>query len=239
MKILFTVALLACFIHSGAQINNHLSQVKQKLKYDEASVYLITLGTLSKMALIAGNFNYIDSSSTHIGIGICNMGEIWIYHVTDLNSGSGSALMKETLEQFIDREDVYYFSIWVSKPSSTIKRKIISQCINYSKRKIYFDAGFEIRSDDTLYCSEFCAKILIASGGELFKYQPRICEINNSLFENILGRKYLEYFPVDFFRINNTFKKLAGYRLNSGKWEKEKPRKIRAFHLLQTTKPYH
>lgn len=223
MKIFFIIVLLSYWLQSGAQINNTPAQLNQKTKFNRGSVYLITLGTLRKTAMIAGNFNYTDSSSTHIGIGIFKYGKVWIYHVTDYSTDRGSALLKETLEKFIDREDVYYFSIWETKPGRRVKRKIIYQCISYSKRKIYFDAGFEINSDDTLYCSEFCAKVLLESKCKLFKYQPRICEINNRLFENILGRKYLEYYPVDFFRVNNAFKKLAGYRVTSGIWEKEKP----------------
>jgi hypothetical protein len=156
--------------------------------------------------MIAGQFNYQDTSCTHIGIGVFVNGKERIYQVSDEAGPGHSALQADTLESFLHGYDVYYFSIWKSAASLQARERLQAVCESYRKKKITFDAGFRLGDGDTLYCSEFCQQILKQLG---YDFRPRETKLQNPFQISFLERDTLYYFPVDFFQKNKRFTKIA------------------------------
>ncbi len=75
-----------------------------------------------------------------------------------------------------------------------------------------FDYNFKLNLDDTLYCSEFCSRVLNNALIEGLNFKPTKFELNNKLLESILNRKIIEYFPVDFFEMNKGFEKIYEWK---------------------------
>lgn len=184
-----------------------------KNKKDSQSIYIFCRGTTSKSALISHNFNIADTNITHIGIGFYERNQFKIFNVVDKSNNTESALIIDSLESFTNSKDIYYFSIWKCKKNNIDElNKMKNILVNYSKRKICFDASFIIKNDDNLYCSEFCQKILNSVNSNKFKFKSKSVTLKNNLYKLILERTDLVYFPVDFFEEGHFFKKIYEYR---------------------------
>ncbi len=197
MSILCTCISLS--VH--AQELHNLDSAKILMRQQPTSIFIFTRGTRRKSALIGKQYNYVDVQSTHVGIGYIDQQKEYIYHVTDERQ-EGSALRKETLKEFYGAADVYYGSIWKLDATEAQVKKLKDICQMYLARKIYFDSNFLLASNDTLYCAEFCVQVL----EQLNVFYPaRKLAINNLLYERILNRKTLIYYPVDFFITDKRF----------------------------------
>ena len=208
--LILLIALLTCTTVDGQRLRD-ISNIRQQTVFETNKIYLVCRGTTSKSSLIAHQFNIADTNITHVGIGFNKNGKLNIYNVTDISHGR-SALVLDSLESFIASPDVYYLSIWEfnSNPLEILRLKKI--CSDYYLRKIWFDAGFKINDDDSLYCSEFCAIVLKKLQNGLLNFKPRTIVLKNLLYEQILERKQMIYYPVDFFQQGNIFRKVFSYR---------------------------
>ena len=210
MKFLLFCLLLFFSLNSYCQKEEEISILKKQIRLEENSIYFFCRGTTRKSALIAHKFNKTDTNITHVGIGFLENRSLLIYNVTD-NGNNRSALLVDSLTSFILSPDVYYLGIWKMRTGLKEYENIVNTCKEYEKRKIYFDASFLISNDDTLYCSEFCALVL-EKGNKKFRFKPRSLKLNNPLYESLLDRKELIYYPVDFFEADKHFTKVFGYR---------------------------
>ncbi|MBC7935974.1 MAG: hypothetical protein H7Y86_11545 [Rhizobacter sp.] len=170
-------------------------------------MYIFARGTTSKSTLISHKFNYSDTNITHIGIGYSAKGKVLIYNVIDNGNSLGSALVIDSISSFIESEDVFYFSIWEYANSKAVYPKLIRALKAVAKKKIKFDSFFSL-NNNALYCSEFCYKILATISLLKRNYFPRTLNLDNELYEKILNRKVLHYFPVDFFQTGSVFTKI-------------------------------
>jgi len=211
VKIFLCFLLIISALTVNGQRNSELVLIKKKLTLKSNSIYFFCRGTKSKSKLIAEKFNISDTNITHVGIGFFNNKKLMIYNVSD-NYASENALRIDSIDSFINSLDVYYFSVWRCNISLTGYNKIKSICEEYSKRKIYFDFSFTISNDDTLYCSEFCAAVLSKAKVKDLLFHPIIMDLNNLIYESILNRKSLTYFPVDFFQSNEIITKVFDYK---------------------------
>jgi len=208
MRILLSIclAILICAECSG-QNEKGTTFLKESIQLKENTIYIFARGTTTKSGIIAHAFNIADTNITHVGIGFYEGHTTRIYNVADVTNKTG-ALLIDSLETFISGEDVYYFEIW---EATVTDREFITfrKCLKKEASKhIVFDSFFKLQDDDTLYCSEFCNKILQKTDISKFNFKPSSVLLNNPLYENILGRKKLLYFPVDFFEQNKYFKKI-------------------------------
>jgi hypothetical protein len=213
MKFFLSTVLMFLSLGLFAQRKQEINTIKQKLQYKKNKIYLVCRGTSSKSRLIAYKFNITDTNITHVGVAFLNKGELFIYNVTDntLSPTSRNALRIDSLASFVSSLDVYYLSLWEYNSTKKEVRKLKKACMAVSKRKIFFDASFKINNDDTLYCSEFCVAVLERTNSMEFIYSPTTKPLNNKLYETILQRQTLTYYPVDFFQINNKFTKVFDY----------------------------
>lgn len=169
-------------------------------------IYLFCRGTRSKAYLLARGFNLADTASTHVGIGFLKDQRFVIYNVVDESLPGQSALVVNSLNSFVSGEDVFYFSLWECNNNPRALSALKGILKNYEGRKITFDVRFQIADDDTLYCSEFCAQVLSRVG--LGQFQPLTRLLGNPLFEAVLDRKTIHYYPVDFFQESDGVRKV-------------------------------
>jgi hypothetical protein len=211
MKTFCSFILIISCIGTFSQQTSNVALIKKQLFLKENKIYIFCRGTRSKSRLIAEKFNKKDTNITHVAIGFMNKSSLLIYNVSD-NYISNNALRIDSLESFIGSADVYFFSVWKCNIDISGFNKIKKSCEEYSKKRIFFDASFNISDNDTLYCSEFCVNVLKKVNRKDFVFEPELIQLNNKLYESILKREYLSYFPVDFFQSNKHFTKLFEYR---------------------------
>ena len=162
-------------------------------------IYIFCRGTTLKQHLVSNAFNIIDSNVTHVGIGYLDNYKIKIFNVTNVSRVQNS-LKVEDFESFISIDDAFYYSIWELNMGNMFFRrvkKILSESVCH---RVSFDYAFLLNNGDSLYCSEFCAEVINAVKKIVV---PTKKAFNNKLYEAILGRVSLEYYPVDFFVNNN------------------------------------
>jgi hypothetical protein len=180
-------------------------------RFSEGSIYMFCRGTLSKAGMIAREFNQFDTNTTHVGVGFYTGNKLLIYHVSDVRRG-GRSLLVDSLESFTGVEDIRYLSIWACRNSPAELEKLKQVCASYGSRKIWFDPYFNLRNDDTLYCSEFCVAVLQQVNRDKFSFPTRTIPISNSFYQSYLRRDQLTYYPVDFFQQNPYFRKVMEKR---------------------------
>jgi len=202
-RLAFATALFACLSQSGFG----QSMCLDRLLVEENVFYLACRGTKSKAGLIAEKFNLTDPCSTHVGIGIMADGKLQIYNVTNEHSGGQSALVMDSVESFTGLPDATYFCLWRCRVSSEKIEKLKAILLDYEKKSIAFDFDFDAATDDKLYCSEFCAKVLCELDAVKFNFP--LSEIAlDSFYSMALKRKTLKYWPVDFFEQTGQFGKI-------------------------------
>ena len=183
-----------------------------KVKWNAQSFYLITRATDSKIPLIAEQFNTSDWCSTHVGIGIVDKEQFKIFHVTNLEKDSPSAVVRESIESFIDLPDATYLSIWECTVGDALTQQIREVLSSYFKKKIAFDYDFNAEDDEQMYCSEFCVKVL-RDANTPFDFKT-VEKPLGDLYGSVLGRPNLIYWPVDFFQKDSRFHKIYESWLN-------------------------
>ena len=203
---------MAIFQEGYSQYQGMIDSIHVLIANNPKDVFIICRGTQGKRNCISKVFNYTDSNISHVGLGIYIGNQLRVYSVEDINHGV-SALKCYSLEQFLYPADLFYCSIWFASSSRIEWRRIKRYCKQYFKRKIGFDYQFTLGNGDFLYCSEFCAEILNKAFVGKLEFKP--CHILlNGLYEALLGRKNLTYYPVDFFQQSGFFRCIYERRLN-------------------------
>ena len=183
------------------------------MKLSEDRIYIFCRGTRSKAYLLAHKFNMRDTNSTHVGIGFYHDQRFFIYNVIDEAPKDKTALVVDSLSSFLSSNEVYYFSLWECANNQRELALLKQQLTSYVNRKITFDTQFRLAEDDSLYCSEFCAQVLNNFGGGKFEFFPLNKPLNNPLFEAVLGRRNISYYPVDFFQTSAFVRKVYEWRI--------------------------
>jgi hypothetical protein len=204
MRICLTILLSFITIISSAQLNIKSTYIYQGFELKANKVYLFCRGTGSKLQLISNSFNLLDTNITHVGIGYVVENVPLIFNVTN-TSGSQNAFKIDNLESFIGTDETTYFSIWEFKCGNRDFKKIKEALLSFIEKRINFDYSFLLNNGDSLYCSEFCA-LIINFPKNIISPTKKI--LKNNLYEIILNRKSISYYPVDFFTVNNRFRRM-------------------------------
>lgn len=195
---------------SRAQRCNDISEQNLPVHFTEEMIYIVCRGTKSKQGIISKNFNLLDKNITHIGIGIFIKNKFKVYNVTNDIGYKTNSFVIETLESFLNRQDLRYCAIWSLKRPKGLRQRIIENCESYRDKFIYFDNVFNLNNGDSLYCSEFVVKILNASGIKP-SIKPTLKILNDYFLEQISGQKQISYYSVDFFLNFRSIKKIYEY----------------------------
>ncbi len=205
------LALLFCMCSSDtySQLQKWIDSSRKILLTDTQSVYMVGRGTATKAGAMVQSFNCNHNMLTHIGILYFEHGEEKIVHVTDHYETGSTAIRKENLCKFLEVDEVNYLGIWKIPLTAGQRKNLITTAEDYTKRNIVFDMGFNIRHDDSLYCSEFCARMLAIAG---FNLLPETRPLQTPLFKRILDRELITYYPVDFFLTHIPYSIIEFYR---------------------------
>ncbi len=212
MKLVCTLFLFLVCNEVVSQSKAVFDSLHQVFSPNKKSIYLVCRGTQSKKFIVGDKFNLCDTNSTHVGIAFSLKNELLIYSVEDVTSQK-SALQAHSIKSFVYPHDIFYLSIWQAKVNRSELKRLRKLCNDYARRQLFFDYLFQLGENDTLYCSEFCAMMLNKSYLKDLKFQPTIRGIFDSFYEIILGRKYLFYYPVDFFQVNGLFTKIVEIKI--------------------------
>jgi hypothetical protein len=177
----------------------------ESLSLNQNSFYLVCSGSHQKQGLIAEQFNISDKNATHVGIGVVEENVLAIYNVNN-DQEVNSALSVENFKSFTSDRDLRYCSIWEYKSTRKEIRKLAKILRNQLSKRIVFDMDFDV-SNNKLYCSEFCSKVLNRWNPKLFEFELTQKKLD-SFYSTALSREILYYFPVDFFQVNLKFKKI-------------------------------
>lgn len=172
----------------------------------DSTCYLIATGNRSKTALIAGQFNLKDSISTHVGIVMKVDGKSTVFHVTD-GKTEYNAFRIEPLDTFLSADHVYYASLWRIRLPTDDYDSIVTALEEFKSASIRFDFDFETGNGNSLYCSEFCAAVLMQSGDLNLHFRPVRKELPE-FYRSVLKRDHLVYYPVDFYQNSTSFLKV-------------------------------
>ena len=187
-----------CFVCTSQELN----------KIDKNAIYLVCRSTKSKLNIVARDFNVKDSLITHIGIAYLENNELKVYNVSNFKTNkSGSSLVSEKLESFLDIKDIVYFSIWRIQSNEEELNRLKSILSEFEKRTIHFDNSFELKDDNYYYCSEFVYLILKKLDSSKYNFSPITITLNSFYSKALRTEKFI-YIPVDFFQLENVFEKM-------------------------------
>lgn len=175
------------------------------------SIYFVGRGTLSKKELIGERFNLLNKQLTHIGLGFIENDTLQIYNVSSDKKEKNSSLIVETISDFKNVNDIFYFGIWEYKMTKKNIKKIKSELLKIIKTQITFDKKFSLENDNQLYCSEFVYKVLVTI--KELNFKPSTIELNR-IEQQILENEKLIYIPVDFFLNNKNIKEIKTENIN-------------------------
>ncbi|WP_264521707.1 hypothetical protein [Flavobacterium sp. N1994] len=205
-RIISKAIAIACYficllfvIHGNSQ--NNIAN----LKLEKNTIYIFSRGTKTKSGIIAEKFNIHDKKITHVGIGFLEHNVLKIYHVVDIDTMQ-TALVVSDLKSFIN-ESVYYLSVWKCDNPVVDFKNLKKICKYYTSKKIYFDYSFSLNDNTTLYCSEFCERVLKETNSVTFNFKPRVLKLER-FYQTVLERAELVYYPVDFFEDHPSFTKI-------------------------------
>ncbi|MES2778120.1 MAG: hypothetical protein V4722_28350 [Bacteroidota bacterium] len=196
-----SIAFLCFGFSSFSQKWSILNKLNELVKAHKDDVFILCRGTRLKTSIISRQFNLSDSAINHVAVGFVENDQLLIFNVSDLTIGN-SAITKETLKTFVQSSDVYCLSIWRLKTNRQSLEYFKKSCYDLFAKKIVFDAQFNLRDDDTLYCSEFSARMLNTILNEKDAFIPQKKVLNKAFYIAYLQRQLLTYYPVDFFLSN-------------------------------------
>lgn len=187
--------------HKRAYIDSSMDKLNDK------NIYIFCRGTRSKPGIIANKYNTQDKNISHIGIGYVENKTVYIFNVNDITSRSQSALFVDSIHSFVAAPDAFYLAIWEHSGTEKELMNLKRICKEYRQRKIVFDYKFNITDDDTLYCSEF-VYLILKKVLPRTPFAPFKVSLDNKLYETLLKRKELTYYPADFFTKTDLFTKV-------------------------------
>ena len=113
------------------------------------------------------------------------------------------------MESFYAYENIEYGSVWeVLGVKNTEKLKNIIK--DYADKDIRFDMSFSGNEDEYMYCSEFVVEVLRKLDSIKFKFAKHNKRLK-PIHATMLGKDFLDYYPLDIFTHNPNLKKIFEY----------------------------
>lgn len=157
-------------------------------------------------SLTLQNFSKREQSYSHSGIAFKEAGGYVVYHCMSGNENPDGACRRDPFDSFVNPAKKTGFGIFQYQLSDTEKDKLHNIMKKNHAAKMPFDMTFNLKSDDSLYCSEMIYKGLkTATGGRVIlpssyidNFKPKILgyKFNNAFF------KKFEYIGLDDLYLN-------------------------------------
>lgn len=157
-------------------------------------------------SLTLQNFSDSDRTYSHAGIAYKEDGQFMVYHSMTGSENPSGFIRKDPFDSFINPVRKTGFGIFRYQLSGTEKEKFHAAMKENMAKKIPFDLTFNLRTDDSLYCSEMIYKALKISTNEriilptstLKNFQPKIFGYK---YKNVFLKRY-EYVSLDNLYLN-------------------------------------
>lgn len=124
-------------------------------------------------------FNIRDKRFSHIGICFIEDGAAVIYHSLGAEHGGDRSLRRDLAWDFFSMENNLTIGYAPLKIAEQEKEKLHQLLRSWYQQKIPFDINFDLKTDDSLYCTEMVAKALMRS-----------CSGLHIPFTDTFGRQY-------------------------------------------------
>lgn len=150
-----------------------IDEMKAKIKDGDL---VLRTGTDFSSEQVKG-FNKLDKTYSHGGIAVRDSGDVYVYHVTPDFFHVKDKVRKEKLDSFCNPAENLGFAHARYNLDTAETKAFIQYLDQQYRKKIPFDMGFRLRTDDSMYCSEMIKK------GLLLATRNRI-EITNDKFDD-------------------------------------------------------
>ena len=104
-----------------------------------------------------------DKTYSHGGIAVIDSGTIYVYHVEPDYHYINDKVRKEKLDSFCNPAHNYGFAIARYTLTESESKEFVRYLDKQYQKKIPFDMGFDLKTDDKMYCSEMIKKGLALS----------------------------------------------------------------------------
>lgn len=140
-----------------------------------------------------------DPRYSHAGIIHKENGMVFVYHILGGERGMNNKMRKDPLSYFCNPHQSNSFAVYRMDQSG---KKIDSLAAYYFSKNLEFDTGFNLSTDDKMYCTELIYKILIkVSGQENFLPLTTFSGVKYEACDNI----YLSSHSKKIYSINYSF----------------------------------
>jgi len=163
------------------------------------------------------NFNPHDRSFSHAGVVLYENGYPYIFHIINGEGNVGNQIRRDSLGWFCDpRKNIAYSIFRYDINSGEIKK--LKDCISkWYVQGIRFDFAFDLKSDDSMYCSEMISKALaVATNKRILIKHSQLTDGQAALFSAYTHLPFnytskLQVIPIDALYINPFCNLVATY----------------------------
>lgn len=164
-------------------------------------------------SLTLQNFSDSDRTYSHSGIAFKEDGRFMVYHSMTGSENPSGLCRKDPFDSFVSPARKTGFGIFRYQLSAAEKEKFHAVLQDNIAKKIPFDATFNLKTDDSLYCSEMIYKALKISSHNrinlptsmLTNFRPKILGYK---YNQVLLKKY-EYIALDNLYLNPFCKEIT------------------------------
>ena len=155
----FLLLICTSGYHSKAKRNNYLQTVHSASSFQTGDIILRESNGF--LAAVFKSFSLKEKKYSHAGFILKEDAGYFVCHFID---GSTSGYIKVKLDDFISTDECSSYAIY--RPSYSAKQQqCINDCINDPLNKqLQFDDRFELKSNKSLYCTEWIYKCLLKAG---------------------------------------------------------------------------
>lgn len=154
-------------------------------------------------------FSPNDQTYSHGGIAFTDSGRIYVYHVVPDYFHVKDKVRKEPLDSFCNPANNTGFGIARYKMDSAEKRIFHNYLDKQYQKKIPFDVVFDLKTDDSMYCSEMIKKGLILATKDRIhidniKFLDRSKYKMVSQYFKVPEKRFagMDYVPIDHLFLN-------------------------------------
>lgn len=156
-----------------------------------------------------------DSIYTHVGILLRDsFGNYRITHIMGGVSNPKGTILQESISDFISEKGNDGFAIYRLKIGKRQLNKLKKYVDSLIRLKVTFDYKFSLKSQDSLYCTEFIINGFnyVLSGRKIFR--PVTKDISLMSAKYFLNTDCLVYYPIDLFTSSKFCKKIISEKYN-------------------------
>lgn len=165
---------------------------------------LVTRSDNDFESLTLQNFSNEDRSYSHSGIAFKEDSGFVVFHSMTGTENPSGLCRKDPFDSFVNPVRKTGFGIFRYQLSTKEKEKFHSILQENINKKIPFDVTFNLKSNDSLYCSEMISKGLKASTGGRIVLPTSVL---NNFTPKLLGYKYKQVFlkKYEYISIDNLY----------------------------------